>query len=82
MLPPDIIDALHNVQGVSFFTDKTGRARLTGMPRGTYELWAVTGRDAMRAVRSTMPPPPAASLEVVSGRYDVRIGFTAAPAAP
>ena len=82
MLPPEFIEALQHVQGVSFFTDAAGRARLSGMPRGMYELWGVTGRDALRAVQSPVPPPPAASLEVVAGRYGVRIGFTAAPAGP
>jgi hypothetical protein len=81
MLPGQILDALQNMQGVSFFTDANGRAHLAGLPRGLYELWGVTGRDEMRAVRSPVPPPPAASLDVVSGRYDVRIGFapTTAP---
>jgi hypothetical protein len=82
MLPGQIMDALNRVQGVSFFTDANGRAQLNGLPRGVYELWAVTGRDAMRAVRSAMPPPPSASLDIVSGRYDVRIGFSAPPATP
>jgi Carboxypeptidase regulatory-like domain len=78
MLPLDVVFAMHNLQGVSFLTDATGRTRLSGLPRGTYELWAVTGRDAMRAVSSPAPPPPAASLEVVSGVYNVSIGFTPA----
>jgi hypothetical protein len=80
MLPVDVVDALQRVQGVSFFTDANGRARLSGMPRGVYELWAITGRDVMNAVRSPAPPPPNASLDVVSGRYEVTIGFTAEPA--
>lgn len=75
MLPPAILDALQNMQGLSFFTDANGRAHLSGLPRGMYELWGVTGRDEMRAVRSPIPPPPAASLDVVSGSYSVRIGF-------
>lgn len=82
MLPIEVVDALHNVQGVSFFTGANGRARLSGLPRGTYELWAVTGRDAMRAVRSPAPPPPAASLEVISGRYTISIGFNATQTPP
>lgn len=80
MLPLEMVEAFHNVQGVSFFTDAAGRARLSGLPRRTYEIWAVTGRDTMRAVRSTTPPPPAASLEVVSGVYTVKIGFTSSSA--
>ncbi|HYC62846.1 MAG TPA: carboxypeptidase regulatory-like domain-containing protein [Thermoanaerobaculia bacterium] len=75
MLPIEVVDSLHNLQGVSFFTDAAGRARLSGLPRGTYELWAVTGRDTMRTVRSPAPPPASASLEVVSGLYAVTIGF-------
>jgi hypothetical protein len=77
MLPPEVIDTLRRVQGVSFVTDATGHARLTGMPPGVYELWAITGRDQMAAVQSPAPPPPSASLEVLSGRYGVTIEFAA-----
>jgi hypothetical protein len=75
MLPLDLIDAFKRMQGVSLMTDAEGRARLSGMPPGVYELWAVTGQDQIRALRSAMPPPPAASLEVISGSYAVTIGF-------
>jgi hypothetical protein len=77
LLPTDLMDALVRVQGASFLTDANGRARLEGLPRGVYELWTVTSRDEMRAVRSQSPPAPTASLEVVSGRYAVTVGFAA-----
>jgi hypothetical protein len=77
MLPPEVIDTLRRVQGVSFLTDANGHARLNGMPPGVYELWAITGRDQMAAVQSMAPPPPAASLEVLSGRYGITIEFAA-----
>lgn len=81
LLPLDLIDAFIRMQGVSLMTDATGRARLSGMPPGVYELWAVTGQDQIRALRSAMPPPPAASLEVISGNYAVTIGFTSSATA-
>jgi hypothetical protein len=77
MFAPQLVDAFMRMQGMSLMTDANGRARLTGMPPGVYELWAVAGQDQLRALLSPSPPPPAASLEVISGRYEVTLGFTA-----
>jgi hypothetical protein len=81
MFAPQLVDAFMRMQGMSLMTDANGRARLTGLPPGVYELWAVAGQDQLRALRSPSPPPPAASLEVTSGRYEVTLGFTASRAA-
>jgi len=80
LLPPSVISRLASRHHVPFRTDGDGRAQLSGLPQGRYDVWPVRSREELDAIFSGMAPQPAATVVVTTLPEMVTLTFR--PKAP
>lgn len=75
LLPPPVIARLSTTQHLPFRTDADGRAQLTRLPPGRYDIWPVRTREEMEAIFRGAPPAPAATVVVALQPQNVVLTF-------
>jgi hypothetical protein len=75
MIPPAVVGRLATTQHMPFRTDADGRAQMTGLPSGRYDLWPVRTREEMSAIFAGAAAAPAATVMVSSQPQIVTLTF-------
>jgi hypothetical protein len=77
LLPPQVLEALANVQGIPLSTNAAGELRYPHLPPGHYDIYAVTSREEFQAVYRAANPPPTASVTLTPGEQSLVVKLRA-----
>jgi hypothetical protein len=75
LIPPSVISRLASRQRMAFRTDADGRAQLSGLPLGRYDIWPVRTRGELDAIFNGLAPEPAATVVLTTTPQAVTLTF-------
>jgi Carboxypeptidase regulatory-like domain len=75
LLPPAVVGRLAATQNLPFRTDSDGRAILTRLPAGRYDIWPVRSRSDLDRVYAGFAGEPAATVLVSTSPQTVALTF-------
>lgn len=75
VMPGMVYEAMARHQGLPLWSDASGRALLSRMPPGRYEIWPLTSPADRRAVESLAPPPAPVNVMLTPGHHVAKLTF-------
>lgn len=75
VMPGMVYEAMARHQGLPIWSDASGRALLSRMPPGRYEIWPLTSPADRRAVESPAPPPAPVNVMLTPGHHVAKLTF-------